>query len=126
MDEMPRRARSAGEGDADRSIFVDLGLSPLGTRSGLSQQFAYSSAAAAAAVVVDAAAKASSAAFAVSVIAANAAVRFLSLCGGADAGHGTAGRGASKNPAKGSTGLLPSFELAAVEDTVPSTGGLNG
>ena len=143
-DGMPRRARSAGDGDAALAIFVDRWLSPLASGSGLSQQFAYSaaaaasisSAAAAAKVAVqpkhadpedpDAATRASSAALAVSVIAAKAAERSRSRGGGATAGHGTAGNGASKNPAKGSIGLLPSFELDAVEDTVPSTGRLDG
>ena len=116
-DEMPRRARSAGEGDADRFILVDTGLSPLG----LSQQFPsalsasafaaaaaalISSAAAAAKVAVQpvhdpedpyAATRASSAAFAVAVMAAKAVERSRSRGGGALAGHG--GIGASKNPA---------------------------
>jgi len=107
-DEMPRRARSAGEGGADRFILVDAGLSPLG----LSQQFPSAlsasafAAAAAAKVAVQpvhdpedpyAATRASSAAFAVAVMAAKAVERSRSRGGGALAGHG--GIGASKNPA---------------------------
>jgi len=110
-DEMPRRARSAGVGGADRFILVDAGLSPLG----LSQQFP--SALSASAFAAAAAATGSSpAAFAVAVMAANAVTRSRSRGGGGSGGIG--GSAVSKNPASGSIGgIPPSFELDAITVT---------